>query len=205
MDDDEPSELGEDVAAPQELNEGSHEISLSKGMVVESVDAARDLMFKYSQSKFVKMVVRKNDRNTLKYICSRGRYQPSKSKGDRPNNHYSFNACQAEVRWYKSSAGHLKITFLDETHNHSIDPIAYELQNPNLTEPELNSIEALKSYKVNANEIADLLRNKHNKRVSAKFIRNISGKKTDGPESEFDSDALKNYVTEEISKGGHCR
>ena len=177
---------------------------LVKGLVVHSVDEARELVNMYSKSTKVKMVIRKHDKTCLKFICSKGRYQPSKSTGKRPNTHFTFTDCQAEIRWYKSPQGYLKISFMENVHNHPTDPLEYELRCPNLTETEIELIKTLKQYNVNPNEIADILRRKNKKKVTAKTIQNVAlGEKAE--DEKFGSEPLNNFVIGEAAKGGHCR
>ena len=177
---------------------------LVKGLVVNSVEEAKDVMSVYSKSIKVKMVVRKNDKTCLKFICSKGRYQPSKSTGKRPNTHFAFTNCEAEVRWYKSSLGYLKISFIQSVHNHITDPLEFELRCPNLTETELDLIKTLKRYNVNPNEIADILRKKHQKKVTSKTIQNVV-LGVNAEDEKFGSATLHNFVISEAAKGGHCR
>ena len=110
----------------------------------------------YNQRNSSRMVIAKHDSKCMKYECCRGRYAPSRSKGKRSHNHFLFTGCEAEIRITKHQNGDLKVTFMNEEHNHEMDDNML-VRAPSLTDHEVKYIQDLVDCNLKPHQITKVV------------------------------------------------
>ena len=173
--------------------------SVRLGRIYEDVSTVKKEMEKYNNGNNSRMVISKHDAKCLKYECCRGRFTPSKSKGKRLHNHYFYTGCEAEIRITKHTNGNLKVTYINEEHNHEMEDNLLA-RGPSLTDHEVEYIQNLIDCNLKPHQITKVVKKIFDKTITEKKVRAL--KLLQAPRDE--GAELRQFLQEEIAKGGHC-
>ena len=124
----------------------------------DSIDDAKAYVQNYNETKFTNFVVVSNNKKTLLYSCRRAIERKSCSSGQRPNQHYNFVGCAAQIRMYKAKNGSVKVTQLDLEHtNHVVDETTHRFNNDSLDEEESDLVRTIKDANTKTSQIKQML------------------------------------------------
>jgi len=113
-------DYGQDIVQVENFRNMSEEefnSNFQVGLKFASVLDAKTFLEIYMERRDVKFVIAKNDKKSILYCCHCGRTSKPKGLGIRRTSSKS-TLCPAEIRMTKSIRGYLKITRIEESHNH---------------------------------------------------------------------------------------
>ena len=156
---------------------GGQELDLHVNKHFDTEDDAKQFVENYNKSNYTEFKSATNNKKSLLFTCKfGGRKRGSKCTDKRPGQHYNNIDCPARINFYKSQkqgATDMKITNVILDHNHPVSKEAYNIQNTNLNEEELEMIKDLAEAKLKPSQIKKVLIKKVGKSVNCKKLRNV--------------------------------
>ena len=152
------------------------EFELEEGKLFDTENDAKHFVENYNKENYTEFKVAVNNKKALVFACNFGRKRSSKCTEKRPKQHYNNIGCPARVNFYKSQkpdSTQLKVTKIVSDHNHAVSKEAFNLQNTNLNDEELDIIKDLAEANLKPSQIQGVLLKKVGKRVNCKKLRNI--------------------------------
>ena len=172
---------------------------LSKNDIFTSVEEAKNVVQRYTETNYVDFKVATNNAKALKYCCKYGTRLRRRGKGEREGQHYNALQCQATITFYKSQKdGSLKCTKLDNVHSHPVSEKIYNDENVVLEEEELNLCANLRAGNCKPNQIKRVLLEKFNKKITIQKLKNTLAKLP----SEDDDVDFETFLDEFDNNGG---
>ena len=160
---------------------------LRAGDILANAEEAKEMVKQFSEANFVDFKVDTNNSKTLKFVCKHGERLRSRSKGDRPKQHYNFIDCKATISFYKSKKdGTCKCTRLDNIHNHPVSEQFYKFDNVTLTEEEIDLCANLRSGNCKPSQIKRILLEKFHKEITIQKLKNVLRNKVPSDDPEDD-------------------
>ena len=189
----------------QNLQDGFEAEKFFSGQVFQDEEGAKVFLKKYNEKHFTELVIRTNNKKAMVVKCKHGVHRKSESKDLRPNQHFNFVGCNAQVNFYKSQvpgAVSLKVTNVNLDHNdHELSEDLYNRTKVKLTEEDEDLVKILVAAKSKPSRIQKVLLSKSNKRIGLKKLKNLVAKITP-TENEDDSKVRFEDFLDEVEKDG---
>jgi hypothetical protein len=178
----------------------------SPGQVFENKEQANTFLRKYNEKHFTEFKVRSNHNKAMVVKFKHGVHRKSTSKDLRPNTHFNFVGCNAQINFYKSQvpgATSLKVTKVNLEHNdHKVNEEVYNQTNVKITEEDEDLIRILADAKTKPSKIQKVLLSKNNKRVTIKNLKNLVAKITSPENKEESALKFEDFLDEVENYGG---
>jgi hypothetical protein len=141
------------------------------GKVFDSYEQFFQAFDEFCKKNYQPFIITTNNSRQVTLHCRHGHKRGSESTGKRKNLHYIYLGCTAKITCYKpAKLKSVKITTVNLVHNHEISDSAYQRTEVNELEAEL--ITDLHDGNCKTSQIARVLKNKYDKDLSTKQIRN---------------------------------
>ena len=181
------------------------EFELEEGKLFDTENDAKHFVGNYNKENYTEFKVAVNNKKALVFACNFGRKRSSKCTEKRPKQHYNNIGCPARVNFYKSQkpdSTQLKVTKIVSDHNHAVSKEAFNLQNTNLNDEELDIIKDLAEANLKPSQIQGVLLKKVGKRVNCKKLRNIITKTCPSQNETTSREAFHGFLEKVIDDGG---
>ena len=167
-------------------------IELKVGDTFASVQGAKDAV------NWFKQQIDTNNKTSLVYHCNHGgRVRGSKSKGERPKQHYNNLGCKAMISFYKSKKdGSLTCKAVNNEHNHEVSAKVFNFENSTLN---------LKSGNCKPSQIKRVLNEKFQKDLTLQNLKNVLRNISDNNTEDLDRESINfaEFFSDLEDKGGN--
>ncbi|XP_077292396.1 uncharacterized protein LOC143915571 [Arctopsyche grandis] len=156
----------------------TYEHSLNVGQTFINYEELTKVFNAFCKQYHHPFVIRTRSDKQIVYKCRHGVRQSSKSQGKRPNQHYFYQRCGAQINLYKGKNNNWKVTKVLLDHNHTVgkEEFSFYGKGKRLSEIDYDTVTGLFISGTQNEMIAKNLTDKSGKSFTRKDIQNFRSK-----------------------------